>query len=406
MNKIIRELRDRKARLVDEAQQLIADGKIAEAKAKNAEIASINDQIEAIENLEAESARNSKTKQLTQEEIDANKAADMTKAEKVEAIRKTPEYRNAWIHAIRNHATIKDIMTIPGYAPLKNALTETGGDPVGEDGGFLVPIEFDNLIWTLRRDYTALADLVTVETVNGLTGWRAVEKSALTTGFADLTEAQPIPPATEPKFVKVPYTLKGYGGLIEVSNDLLNDSPVNLMRYLANWFARKSVLTENALILGILNALTAVAYDSTKKITPLKTALNKTLDPAISRRAVILTNQSGFDYLDQQEDSTGRPLLQPDLTNPTQYKALGRPVVVLSDALMPNTGSGKFPLFVGDFKECIDMFRRGALEMASTNVGGTAFVNATTLVRGITRLDAVQIDASAVCAMQIGTVGS
>ncbi|MGQ0455225.1 phage major capsid protein [Bacillus sp. SS-TM] len=31
-----------------------------------------------------------------------------------------------------------------------------------------------------------------------------------------------------------------------------------------------------------------------------------------------MTNQDGFNYLDQLEDKDGRPLLQPDPTNPTR----------------------------------------------------------------------------------------
>lgn len=406
MNKQIRELLDKKAGLVDEAKTLLEAKNVKDAKAKNAEIAELNDQIEAIQALEAQAARGV-VENLTTEDAETANAADASKAERLDMIRKKPEYTNAWVHAIRNHATVKDVMAAPGYAPLRNALTVTGGDPVGEDGGFLVPIEFDNLIWELRREYTALADLVTVETVNGYSGWRAVEKAALTTGFASLTEAEAVPTVNPaPKFTKVPYALVGYGGLLEVSNDLLNDSPVTLMRYLASWFARKSVLTENSLILALLKALAVTPFDNTKKITPLRTALNKALDPAISKRAVILTNQSGFDYLDQQVDTTGRPLLQPDVVNQTQYKALGRPVTVLSDALLPNkAGTNEIPVFVGDFKEYIDLFRRGALEMASTNIGGSAFANATTLVRGITRLDAVKIDASAAVFMEIPVAG-
>lgn len=402
MNKKIRELRDQKATLVEEAQELINEGKYVEAKAKNTEIAALNDQIETAETFEKEKAKNAVLETVQTEEIEANKTAEKTRMEKIDNIRKTPEYKDAWLHAIRNGATVKEVMITQGYTPLRNAMSESGGTPAGEDGGFLLPIDFDNMIWTLRRDFTPLADLVTIETVGFLSGWRAVEKDALTTGFEKLTELQPIPATNEPKFVKIPYMLEGYGGTVEISNDLLNDSPVNLMRYLANWMARKSVLTENALILALLNAITPAAYDKAKKLQSLKTVFNKTLDPAHSKRSVILTNQSGFDFLDSLEDTTGRPLLQPDLTNPTQYKALGRSVNVVSDALLPNDTT-KAPLYIGDFKEFIDMFRRGAFEMASTNVGGTAFTTNTTLVRGITRLDSVTIDTAAAKLLTVDT---
>lgn len=85
--------------------------------------------------------------------------------------------------------------------------------------------------------------------------------------------------------------------------------------YLATWrtwFARKQVLTENALLRSKLETLTATSIPATgDAIAGLKSVLNKALDPAISLNAAILTNQDGFDYLDQLVDDMGRPMLQP-----------------------------------------------------------------------------------------------
>lgn len=60
------------------------------------------------------------------------------------------------------HQSVEDL-AIMHSMPNMRVLVAAGGTPAGEDGGFLLPVDFDNLIWTLRRDYTARADLVTVE---------------------------------------------------------------------------------------------------------------------------------------------------------------------------------------------------------------------------------------------------
>ena len=408
MTKEIREMLAQKATLVDEAKGLLEAQKTAELRAKNAEIADINDRIEAAQVLEAQEARNGKTEQLTQEQIDKQNAAEKSKTVRIDNIRKTPAYADAFIHALRNHATMRDVANIADYAPLLNVLTEAGGDPAGSDGGFLVPIDFDNKIWELKKTLVSLANLVTVENVNTLSGWRAVEKAAAAAAFVKFTEDDDVPASEAPAFVKVTFSLEDYGGFLPISNDLLSDSPVNLLNYIARWYSRKSVITENSLILAALKALTPAAYDKTKGISTLKTTLNKTLSTAHAAGAVIVTNQSGFDFLDQLLDGNDRPLLQPDPTNATQYKALAKPVVVLDDAACINiAGAGAdagktfAPVFVGDFKEYLDLFRKGATEMASTNIGGTAWAKNQTQVRAIMRLDLTTIDTAAVKLLRV-----
>ncbi|MGR5861838.1 phage major capsid protein [Bacillus pacificus] len=70
--------------------------------------------------------------------------------------------------------------------------------------------------------------------------------------------------------------------------------------------------------------------------------------------ANIFTNQDGFNYLDQLEDKNGRPLLQPDPTNPTRKKLFsGKPVIVLSNKTIATDKDGKAPFIVGDLKEAV-----------------------------------------------------
>ena len=125
--------------------------------------------------------------------------------------------------------------------------------------------------------------------------------------------------------------------------------------------------------------------------------------------AVILTNQDGFDYLDQKKDTTGRGLLQPDPTNPTSMLFKGRPVKMVANSLLPNrvvtaTGATKgdyLPIYVGDFKEFATLFTRQPLEVTSTDIGGNAFHTNSIEVRGITRLDASTFDSKAAVRKEI-----
>ena len=195
-----------------------------------------------------------------------------------------------------------------------------------------------------------------------------------------------------------------------VSNELANDEVANLFGYLARWFAKKQILTENALLKTKLETLTAGQVAATDNaVDALKSALNKGLDPAISAMATILCNQDAFDYLDMQKDDNGRPLLQPDPTNATNMLFKGRRVKMVSNALLPTrtvstTGATKgdyFPIYVGDFKEFATLFVRQPLEVVSTDIGGNAFRTNSIEVRGISRMAVSTFDTSAAVRKEI-----
>ena len=134
----------------------------------------------------------------------------------------------------------------------------------------------------------------------------------------------------------------------------------------------------------------------------IKKALNVTLDPAISSRSTIFTNQDGFNFLDLEVDGNARPILQPDPTSPTNKMFAGRKVVVLSNVILPSVGT-LAPVLVGDMKEVVTLFDREAMSLASTNIGAGAFEKNQTKVRAITREDIKTIDAEAMVYGQLET---
>ena len=160
---------------------------------------------------------------------------------------------------------------------------------------------------------------------------------------------------------------------------------------MSSWIAKKHVITKNSLIIAILNAM---AKKDLADIKAAKKVLNVDLDPAISLSSVILTNQDGFNWLDEQEDKNGRPLLQDDITQPGKKLFKGRRIEVVSNRMLPSTGTTtvKAPFIVGNFKELMVLFTRGKYELASTNIGGEAWRRDTTEMRTITRDDCVKWD--------------
>lgn len=318
-------------------------------------------------------------------------------------ILKSNEYAHAFAWALRNGVNPRNGHNFADRTKiLYDALTESGGNPVGADGGFLVPEDIDHQIRELKRELNPLAPLFGSETVTAPTGWRVVD-TAPTTGFTAVNEMATVPSDDQPVFQKISYVLTKYGLILPVSNELASDEVANLFAYISRWFAKKDVILENGLLLGALDDLTATALSATDPIADLKKALNVDLDPAISLSAMVLTNQSGFNALDQLLDANDRPLLQPDPTNATVRRIFGRPVQVVSDAqLAPDTTNNTADIYIGDGHEFATLFTRQGLEIVSTDIGGAAFTTDSIQVRGITRKGVSKFDTAAMVRRTIG----
>ena len=317
------------------------------------------------------------------------------------------EYARAFAYAIQNGIGRKNGQGNEKVKILFDALTEGGGNPVGTDGGFLVPEDIDHTILEVKRSLDPLSALFNEETVTAPTGWRVMD-TAPDTGLVDVDEMGQIDDDDDqPAFVKVPYSCSKKALILPVSNELASDNVANLFAYLGRWFAKKLVITENIMLITALRTLTAVSI-ATDPLKGIKQALNKGLDPAISAGANVIMNVDAFDVLDQLMDGNERPLLQPDPVNATIMRIKGRPIHSVSRRTLANvtTGSGASAvttsdLFIGDGKEFATLFRCGAFELSSTDIGGNAWRTDSTELRGITRLGVSKFDAEAMVRRQL-----
>ncbi|MEA5136467.1 MAG: phage major capsid protein [Candidatus Fimivivens sp.] len=392
MRRKLYDLKNKRAGLLGEAKAALEAGSMEGYNAKFAEATKLNDEIAAIENLMAEEGRFDETdpKMVNLHDVLTNDKAERLQLSAVDKARAGNDYANAFAKAIAGGETIKTAGKNEAYKPLMNALSIGGGTPAGADGGFLVPIEFDNMIHLRLKEFIRLADFFNTENVTGITGWRAIEKSKASKPLPVIDELGTINPDDQPSFEKVTYNIKKYGDVIPVSSELADDNTAGLMQYLADWFTPKVVLTENALLLALLNALTATALTTGNEVKGLKQALNKGLNTAYSKRAKLICNQDSYNALDELTDTTGRGLLVPDVTNPDVYRFKGRGISYADNDLIPTVATAA-PIFIGDFKSFGTLFRRKALEFAATTIGGNAWRSDSTEVRGIVRMDAVKM---------------
>lgn len=299
---------------------------------------------------------------------------------------------------MRNRVFNKQVLNVPLTEEEKKYATNAVGTPgqaggIPNKGGYLLPDEQFNRLIEYRHGLFALKDLCEVIPVTRRSGSipTTVEDNSELINFDELNEIN----RKDINFAQISYNVGTYGEIIPVANELLEDIDIDLIGVIGRRFVRKGVNTENSKIIALLQTLTPEAGDSYDDI---KTALNVSLDPDIAATAVIITNQNGFDYLDQVKLDNGLPLLQPVLTDPTKKQLSGRIIHVVKNEKLPDV-SGAHPFFVGDMAEFCKFFDRKQVTVdLSTDAG---FNMNAAMVRAIERFDVQKADVSAMVYLQI-----
>lgn len=358
MNKKLRELLQLKAEKVEAAETAINGGDKELANSLITEIKNLTTEIDNIQNLI--SLKND------------DKVVDMTVENKVET----------GVQALQRYIKTG---VVDAAGPLKES--------ENENGGYLVPKDVQTKINEYRRSFISLKGYVDVRNVVVPSGSEVYEKTSQLVPLTNMTELGEIAEMDGSTFENISYQVKNYGGILPVSRFLLQDTPENLLAYLAKWFVKKQVVTENKEILEVLNSFTKKAIT---KVDEIKTAMNVTLDPGFLDNTKVITNQSGFDVLDTLKDKNNKYLLQEVVTEPTKRTLFGKEVVVLPDTQFPKETDGSFPLYVGDLHEAVRVYSLNTLEILSTDVGGKAFTRNSYDTRLITRFDVKAIDKEAV----------
>jgi len=375
-----------------QVKNLVAEDKVAEATTAKAELVTMQAKFDLLYDLEGEG-----------EPISAEPLKPLDNA-----IDKAKKLANSFVNAIK--AGIKKENVAAADMEILNSMTE--GAPA--DGGLTVPQDISTKIKELRRSEDALENLVNVETVTTSTGSRVIEKQADQVPFDNVDEAAQFPDISTPQFEKIVYAIKKKGGILKVSRELLQDTAENIISYLKKWIAKKAKATRNALILAQVNIITAGKEIAVTGIDDLKKIFNLTLDPAIAVGAKVVTNQSGFNWLDTLKDLDGKYVLQPNPTQATQMLLFGKyPITKVSDKVLPNkpilTGEivtgHKFPIICGDLAEAITIFDRETLSIEISTEAGDLWGKDQTGIKVRERLDIQTVDAGAIVKAEFTVTG-
>lgn len=383
MNKELRELLAKLEQRKTEVRSFLAQDKTKEAEEMMNEVRSLQAKAKMLQELESEERDN-----LGGGEELGGRVTDLEKREDTELER---EYQSIFLRGLRRQGITSDMRSVVqeyerrAVRAVMNEGETSPAIPAG-DSHLLVPKDIQTQILTfMRSQHSDLGEYVNEISVSTLSGSRVLESLDDMTEFPIIEEYGPIPEIDNPKFQNIEYKVKKRGGILPLTNELLADSDQNLVAYITNWIGRKAIFTRNMQIIRLLKTL---PKQDLANFGDIKTVLNVGLDPAISQSSVILTNQDGYNWLDQLVDSQGRPLLQPDITQAGGYLYKGRRIVTVANKQLPSdTVTGKAPIVIGNLKELIVLFTRKFFELASTKEGGDAWRRDTTEFRAIMRND-------------------
>lgn len=363
-----------------EIRNLIAADKLAEATEAEKELKDLQKKYDMLDALDKDDLENMKAQAA------AGKAGDFGKKNSI-----VKTFVNAIRSGIRREPVSKEDIEI------LNSMRE-GSDP---DGGLTVPADISTQIRELRRSEDALENEVTVENTSNIKGSRVYEVNADSVPFDTVDEESVFPDVDTPVLKKVEYAVKKFGGILKVTYELLKDSDTNIIAFLTNWAAKKCRATRNSLILKKLDEMTSGFEVEVTDVDGLKNIFNVGLDPAITAGSKIITNQSGFNWLDKLKDKDGNYILQKDPTQPTRRLLFGSyPVRVVSNRTIKNS-AGKVPLYCGNLKEALVLFDRENMTIDISAEAGDLWKKDQTGIKVRERLDCQIIDDCAVIKAEI-----
>lgn len=392
LQKLLKQINDKK----NEVKSLVNDGKLDKAKAAKEELKELQNRFDLLYDLDEDEQGSieDKVNKGTAKQVGGEKKVDKKNLVK------------AFVNIVKAGFLHREA-DVEVY---KNALTsDTTAGSEGEVGiGVTIPEDIRTDIIELRRSSDNLEQYVNVEGVVTKTGTRNIEVDAESTPFDNVDEAADFPEMDEPEFLPIEYKVKKKGGILKMTAELLEDTAANIMAYINKWIAKKTKATRNAMILKVLNEMTKGKEVTVENLDSLKDIFNEQLDPAIAESSIVITNQSGFNYLDKLKDKDGNYILQKDPTQQTKGKMLFGEyrIVKLSKKTLKSTpimnsdghtiDGYKHPVFCGDLKEAITLFDRNVLTIDLNDKGAGLWDKDMTGLKVRDRFDVQAVDKDAV----------
>lgn len=396
-NKKMFELSEKITKLTGEARILHNNGETAKAKEKIAKMHELKEAYETERELfEAEQMLEKKTEPAGKKLVSG-------------AQENEPTQLDLWTKALRRKFKNDDANDAYKATILTEGTSATAG--------YLVPQDISTAIREYKTNRFSFEPYIRTEKVKTKTGSRVFRKRNTTAAFQQVNEGAAIPLSGVPEYEQISYSIKDYGGIIQVTNDLFSDTVENLRGEITKHMAWCREDTINSLVLSAITAKAETALSG--GIPSLRAALIKTLGGAYTPTAKIYVNDDGYAYLCNLQDSANRDYFFYDpRSGGTPAISLGGivvPVVQVPNSVMASTAAAnnktKMPIIIGDLEEAITNFDRQQFSIAASTEATvvyttgegqeavtntvSAFQNNLTFFRAFMRNDIKSVDSSA-----------
>lgn len=371
-NEILRALNQKRKALMD----MLTANNLEEAKKLGEEVETLTRQLDEAE----EEKPTASLKPI-------NGGIAMDKKEKLSAIRRAV---NNFIHKGWKALDEADRTMI---RPVNATDTPGQVESVEARGGVLVPVEVADFVDRIDTGVYRLRTRVANYPANTKSG--VIPKIANpTAGLVQFFDEFPSGGIArgQVEFGSVKYNVGDYGLIVPVSNDLMADANADVYGVIAEQFARAQVITENAMILAAMDAATAGEEVEMTSWKDLNTALNG-VAPVGGVDKVIITNVTGYSYLDNLTDTVGHPILVQDLvTNPRKryrgYEVIELPNEVLADiAGASDSDPASTPFYVCSPRDAVYFIERKGMEISYNPYSDSAYGKNAVDIRVLCRLD-------------------
>ena len=220
-------------------------------------------------------------------------------------------------------------------------------------GAVLVPVEVSQNVLELKDGQVDLTAYVTAQEVGTGQGKFPVAKRAAAI-LATKEELADIAEIADPLFIDVEYAVKTRIGQIAFSNELVEDSAIDVVAYAEKQMQRMVRNTNNK---GILDVLNTFAVKNAIGADGLKSIVNIELDPELDVKFVV--DQNAYQFIDTLKDVQGRYLLQDSIAFDSGKSLFGKEVIVISNAIAPKAPVGGIGfVWAGDLAEAAAYFKR------------------------------------------------
>lgn len=351
--------------LKKQAQEALENGDLAKAKELLAQIKSVKETEEEqkaiadeLAELTTEPVEEEKAEEVADEEVaEPETEEESTETEEVEVEEEELEKDEKGEERSMSMKEIKDltngVQDFEGY--IRSQGTETRGLTT-TNGAVLVPVEVSTSVLELKDGLVDLSAYVQKENVGTGSGKFPVAKRAKAI-LATKAELALIEEIDEPLFNEVDYKVETRIGMISFSNEVIEDSEIDVVAYAKRQMQRMVKNTNNANIMTVLNSFAKVDATSADE---LKRICNVDLDPELDLKIVL--NQDAYQAIDTLKDAQGRYLLQDSIAVGSGKTLFGKEVIVVSNTVAPTPKDATGFIFIGDLKEAVFMAQRNEIE--------------------------------------------